>query len=853
MKICFIDVLGLPYDGSTLEKRGLGGSESSVIYISRELTKLGMDVTVFCDCTGSDCSPGTYDGVEYLPIWMAEYPVEHDVLVSLRSVRPFTDRRFSGIVGSSQHRVLWMHDTFCDGDDLIESLVLNGTIHEIFTLSDWHTTYVTTCDHGKRRDPAVLKRHVFQTRNGICARPKGWIDPRIKDPNLFVFNSSVSKGLIPLIEKVWPKVLERIPEARLKVLGGYYSMEEPDEQQLMWKGLCDSSPKGVEFLGVVDQSTVSDVLREASFLLYPSAFPETFGISTLEALAHCVVPITCNNGALEETAVDIASYKVPYPVSPDWAHPDLDEDSAVEAFVDMTIRAYEDTYLTSQKREYCRAVDDVCTWDTVALQWKRHLFQKTGNFLPVNEYRTAVKLDERVARVFGRRFANDPPTYSSGREVSIDVVTCVRDAEPFVQDCVLSVAQQDYDDYRMLIVDDASTDGTFERLKEVVDSLPPELRSKFLLFQNEDRVGAVGNQAWLFDMCTADVVMVLDGDDHLVNDPTIFRRYSSMYEDGAQFTYGSCLSLADGIPLVAQEYPPEVKRDRTYRDHRFAWNVPYTHLRTFKRDLLDGLDRSQWMNDEGTEWLDAGGDTAVFYSLIERADPDRVVAVRDVVVCYNDLNPNCDYKTRSLEQTRTAESVLSKRKKRILIAIPTAKYVESATFKSIYDLKVPVGYEVDLQFFYGYRVDQVRNLIASRVVEGYDYLFAVDHDVVFTPDTLERLLAHKRDVVCGVYRQRVEREFIEVYDLDLKRTSMDRLDGLTEVGACGFGCVLVDARVFREVGYPQFEYHHALDHADTLSEDVDFCMKARSKGFRVWCDPSIRCGHIGERVFTLSN
>ena len=49
--IAFVDVFGLPYDGDTLNRRGLGGSESALIQISRELAKLGFDVKVFNDCT----------------------------------------------------------------------------------------------------------------------------------------------------------------------------------------------------------------------------------------------------------------------------------------------------------------------------------------------------------------------------------------------------------------------------------------------------------------------------------------------------------------------------------------------------------------------------------------------------------------------------------------------------------------------------------------------------------------------------------------------------------------------------------------------------------------------------------
>lgn len=185
--------------------------------------------------------------------------------------------------------------------------------------------------------------------------------------------------------------------------------------------------------------------------------------------------------------------------------------------------------------------------------------------------------------------------------------------------------------------------------------------------------------------------------------------------------------------------------------------------------------------------------------------------------------------------------------KTILIAIPTARYIEPDTFKSIYDLDIPSGYQVTYQHFYGYRVDQVRNLIANWVVNGFDYLFSVDHDVTFPPDTLRRLLEHDVDLVSGVYRQRLEPQRIEIYDVGGQRMEYSDIyeKPIVEIGGCGFGCVLVRKEVLRDVGYPQFEYHPALDHGNTISEDTDFCLKARNKNFTLWCDPSVVCGHIG--------
>ena len=66
--------------------------------------------------------------------------------------------------------------------------------------------------------------------------------------------------------------------------------------------------------------------------------------------------------------------------------------------------------------------------------------------------------------------------------------------------------------------------------------------------------------------------------------------------------------------------------------------------------------------------------------------------------------------------------------KTILIAVPTAKYIEPETFKSIFDLTVPDGYHTEFRFSTSDQVDQIRNLIADWATR-FDYLFAVDADM----------------------------------------------------------------------------------------------------------------------------
>jgi FkbM family methyltransferase len=195
--------------------------------------------------------------------------------------------------------------------------------------------------------------------------------------------------------------------------------------------------------------------------------------------------------------------------------------------------------------------------------------------------------------------------------------------------------------------------------------------------------------------------------------------------------------------------------------------------------------------------------------------------------------------------------------KRILIAIPTAKYIESETFKSLWDLSVPAGYTLDFQYFFGYNISQIRNLIAEWA-KRYDYLFSVDSDIVVPRDALTKMINADKDIVSGLYIQRKPgQQIVELY-MNTSNGGCTNIPyamlentGLVQVAACGFGCVLIKNTVFEKMPYPHFVYQNALDHAHTVSEDVYFCTKARSLGFEVWADTSIKCDHIGSTIFSL--
>ena len=674
ISIAFLDIIGLPYDGDTLKKRGLGGSESATILMAKELTKLGFKVTIFNNCNKDSklAREGIYDGVQYFDNTILDYKSDFkfDIVISLRTIIPFITpnlykqfegyrpQRYSAITANAKHKAVWMHDTFANGDLVLEDLLVQGHIDEVFTLSDFHSTYVMNCDHGKRRNMEVLKHKFFQTRNGIVTY-KDDVDIRKKDPHLYVFNAAFTKGMAPLVNDIWPKIKAKIPEAKLICIGGFYVFpgQELDAQGKEWTKMSND-PKnknlGIEFTGVIRQSEIADILERASYKLFPGAFPETFGISSLEAIAYNTPIIGTRFGALEETAVSEACYMIDYAIEPNSLFPFIPKQRQVEKFVNAVLMAHHNRYLHQQKQYACNQIKGVVGWDSVALQWKQHLYRQLGNYLSKEEYRKVCHINSRVRKVFGRRFTNIEENYLPRKvEQKIVIISPTYNSERYINNCIESVVSQDYDNYEMIVIDDASTDNTYNIAKRWESD-------KIKVIRNEENKGAVRNQIEsIRKYCKEDdIVMFLDGDDSFINDNEILHFYNNLYDGTTEFTYGSCYSMVDRIPLIAQNYPEEIKQKKEYRKYKFNWNMPYTHLRTFKAGLLNDIDDSNFQ-DENKNWYKAGGDGSIFYSLIEQADPDKVKVVSDILYNYNDINPLNDYKINGDEQTKNANRIIN--------------------------------------------------------------------------------------------------------------------------------------------------------------------------------------------------
>lgn len=173
-----------------------------------------------------------------------------------------------------------------------------------------------------------------------------------------------------------------------------------------------------------------------------------------------------------------------------------------------------------------------------------------------------------------------------------------------------------------------------------------------------------------------------------------------------------------------------------------------------------------------------------------------------------------------------------------------------------------IGIEIVRVATYRENITFARNKIASAALEQEcDYLLFLDDDMVFKPDLLEKLLAHKTDVVAGLAFMRSEPHEPAMFKLNSDNTTYDPIfqwhtGALAEVDAVGMACTLINMNVL-EAMKPISQFHKKtwgfFDNVNLLGEDLRFCFKARQCGCKVYCDTAQVVGHIVTKVIAYGD
>ena len=187
---------------------------------------------------------------------------------------------------------------------------------------------------------------------------------------------------------------------------------------------------------------------------------------------------------------------------------------------------------------------------------------------------------------------------------------------------------------------------------------------------------------------------------------------------------------------------------------------------------------------------------------------------------------------------------------KLLVAIPTLDFVHSAFVESLVKLQKRLSLEcVDYEvcIISGTLVYVARDKLACEAINSdYTHVLWLDSDMVFQPDIFTDLMDTGKDFVTGIYHARRPGHqsciFKRCDDLDHLERFEQYPRETFEIGGCGFGCVLIKAEILKAV---QYNYKTCFLPKAQFGEDIAFCNRARAMGFKIWCEPTVQCGHIG--------
>jgi glycosyltransferase involved in cell wall biosynthesis len=216
-------------------------------------------------------------------------------------------------------------------------------------------------------------------------------------------------------------------------------------------------------------------------------------------------------------------------------------------------------------------------------------------------------------------------------EKSFVIITASYNNKDWYQRNLDSIFSQTYPNWRLVYINDFSTDGTGELVQEYVQA--QGMQDKVLQLNNKRRRGHLANQYNAIHMCAKnEIIVIVDGDDWLAHTNVLeYLNYLYQQED-ILMTYGQFWYLKRNTKGVCRPLPESVVEDNSIRDHP-SWVL--SHLRTFYAGLFQ-LIKLEDLLYQGN-YYPMCADISTMYPMFEMA-AERARFIPDILYVYNDAN-----------------------------------------------------------------------------------------------------------------------------------------------------------------------------------------------------------------------
>jgi glycosyltransferase involved in cell wall biosynthesis len=233
----------------------------------------------------------------------------------------------------------------------------------------------------------------------------------------------------------------------------------------------------------------------------------------------------------------------------------------------------------------------------------------------------------------------------------------------YVEYNLASILNQTYTNWRLLYIDDCSTDGTFEKVSEILKD-----NAQCKVIRNEINKGAAYNYIepvrHLFPE-DDEIIVHLDGDDWFF-DESVLEKLNDFYnKTECWMTYGQFVCW-DGSDNVTKSFPQGTPYDDFIHRHKFyrrdQWRA--SHLRTYRYSLWKNIDREDLKSKIDGEYYWHASDLAWAFPALEMCPKDKIGVVDFTTHVYN-ATPKNQVRTKEREVIDNSKYEVEIRNKKI--------------------------------------------------------------------------------------------------------------------------------------------------------------------------------------------
>ena len=280
------------WQGSTILNKGVGGSESYIIEMSRNISKCeeyDYDVYVFCNNEQDE----VFEGVNYRNIdTLVDFMNKNVVDVAI--VSRFTEYYPLCLKNNIDQIYIVLHDLGPSVNFIPES----PRLKRIFCVSEWHKKFY--CGYYPNKEYLI-----DALPNGVNMDSWRKIPGGKKKKQSFIYSSFADRGLINLLRN-FDRIKKVMPNATLDIFCNLDNKLLNEGKPELVKKIREliNSDDSIICHGFVKKDKLKEYWLRADYWLYPCTFLETFCITALEAATSRTLAISNGLAALEDTVGD---------------------------------------------------------------------------------------------------------------------------------------------------------------------------------------------------------------------------------------------------------------------------------------------------------------------------------------------------------------------------------------------------------------------------------------------------------------------------------------------------------------------------------------------------------------------